>query len=93
MFAPICVTDTKKIEKIQETFDRALRFVYERFNSTYKDLRERSGLALLYVNRLRNIMCEIFKIINGMTPEYLGKLVTVKEIPHESRSVLPLDQP
>ena len=32
------VTDTKKIEKIQE---RALRFVYGGFNSTYKDLRER----------------------------------------------------
>ncbi len=39
-------------------------------------------------------MCEIFKIINGMTSEYLGKLVvTVKQIPHESSSVLPLDLP
>ncbi len=45
------------------------------------------------VNRLRNIMCEIFTIINGMTAEYLGKLVTLKDIPLESRSVIPLFRP
>ncbi len=37
-------------------------------------------------------MCEIFKSINGMTPEYLGNLVTVKEIRYESRPVIPLHQ-
>ncbi len=36
-------------------------------------------------------MCEIYNIINGMAFEYLR--VTIKEIPHESRSVIPLDQP
>ena len=55
-------------------------------------LREKSGLALLYVNRLHNVMCEIYKIINGMSSEY-SQLVNLKEIPYETRSVVPLDQP
>ncbi len=29
-------------------------------------------------------MCEIYKIINGTTPEYLGQLVTVKKKYHMS---------
>ncbi len=82
------VTDNKNIEKMQE---RALRFVYGRFNSTHKDLREKAGLAMLYINGLRNILCEIYMIINGMAPQYLGQLVSVKEIRHVSRSVIPLD--
>ncbi len=48
---------------------------------------------MLYVNRLRNGMCEICTIINGMSPEYLRQLVTLKEIPYETRSLVPLDQP
>ncbi len=49
-------------------------------------------MALLCVNRLRAVMCEIYKIINGMSPGYL-RIVTLKEIPYESRSVVLLDQP
>ncbi len=52
-------------------------------------------MALLYVNRLRNVMCEIYTIINEMSPEYLRQLhvANLKEIPYETRSVVPLDQP
>ncbi len=73
------VTDKKERENTRKGITFCM--LYGRFNSTYKDLqvREKSGLALLYVNRLCNIMCEIFKTINGMAPD-LGKLVTVKEI-------------
>ncbi len=67
--------------------------MYGTFNPKYKDLRKKSGLALLYVlNRLRNVMCEIYKIINGMSPAYL-LLVTLKEIPYETKSTVALDQP
>ena len=52
-----------------------------------------SWLALLYVNRLCNIMCEIYKIITGMSSEYLRQLVNLKEMPYETGSVAPLDQP
>ncbi len=67
--------------------------MHGRFHSTHKDLREKSGLALLSVNRLRNVMGEIYNIMNGMSTEYLRQPFTVKEIPYESRSVMPFDQP
>ncbi len=38
-------------------------------------------------------MYEIYKIIYGMSPEYLRQLFTLKEIPYETRSAVPLDHP
>ena len=49
-------------------------------------------LSILCVNRLLNAMCEIYKIVNGMAPEYL-QLFIVKEVLYESKTVLHLDQP
>ena len=53
---------TKKIEKIQE---RALRFIYQDYNSSYDTLPSRSQLPLLRVRRLRAIALEAFKILNN----------------------------
>ena len=64
-------TNTKKIEKIQE---RALRFVYDDFQSTYKELWERENLPTLRVRRMRNFATETFKIIHDMSPPLLSNL-------------------
>ena len=48
-----------------------------------------SSLSNLKKNFLH--ICEIYKIINGMSPEYLRQLATLNEIPFESRSVGLLD--
>ncbi len=64
------------MEKIQE---RALRFAYCDFQSSYKELRERAGVPILYVDRLRTSMCEVYKIINEIGPIYLQKLYTQKK--------------
>ena len=51
--------NTKKIEKIQE---RALRFIYRDYDSSYESLLLKSQLPSLKVRRLRAIALEAFKI-------------------------------
>ena len=71
-----CVeVNTKKIEKIQE---RALRFIYQDYNSSYDILLSRSQLLSLRVRRQRAIALEAFKILNNQTPVYLIDLLTYK---------------
>ena len=69
--------NTKKIEKIQE---RALRFIYQDYNSSYDTLLDKSKLPSLKVRRLRAIALEAFKILNNRTPVYLNDILTYK--PH-----------
>ena len=67
--------NTKKIEKIQE---RALRFIYSDYSSSYESLLIKSQLPSLKVRRMRTIALESFKILNNLSPAYLNDLLTVK---------------
>ena len=66
-----------KIEKIQE---RALRFIYQDYYSSYDTLLGKSKLPSLKVRRLRAIALEAFKNLNNQTPVYLSDISTSK--PH-----------
>jgi hypothetical protein len=72
-------SNTRKIEKIQE---RALRYIYDDFNSNYDQLLEKSGLISLKVRRLRAIALETYKILNDMSPVYLNDLLHLKHSKH-----------
>ena len=64
-----------KMEKIQE---RALRFIYEDYDSSYEDLLQKSKLPSLKIRRIRTIAIEIFKIIHRKSPQYLHDLIDIK---------------
>jgi hypothetical protein len=70
-------SNTKKMEKIQE---RALRFIYEDFNSDYDTLLLKSGLSSLTIRRLRMMAIEIFKILHKQSPAYLNDIISFKHI-------------
>ena len=53
--------NTNKIEKIQE---RALRFIYNDYNSTYENLLIVSKLPTLKVRKLRTMAIEVYKILH-----------------------------
>ena len=63
------------MEKIQE---RALRFIYEDYNSSYENLLEKSKLPSLKIRRLKTIAVETFKIIHKNSPSYLHDLINIK---------------
>jgi hypothetical protein len=64
--------NSKKIEKVQE---RALRFVYEDYLSSYEQLLEKAKIPSLQIRRQRKMPLETFKIINQLTPVCLQNLV------------------
>ena len=63
------------MEKIQE---RALRFIYDDYNSSYEHMLEKSKLPSLKIRRLKTIAVETFKIINKNSPSYLHDLINIK---------------
>ena len=67
--------NTKKIEKIQE---RASRFIYNDYSSSYESLLIKSKLQSLKVRRMMAIALESFNILNNLSPAYLNELLTFK---------------
>ncbi len=75
-------SDTKKVEKVQE---RALCSIYRKFESDYKSLLNLAERSSLYMDRLRAIVTEVYKAINGMSPEFLQDLFVIKANVHVFR--------
>ena len=59
------------IDKIQE---RALRFVLKDRISDYKNLLLKSGFDSFRIYAVKCLMIELFKILEGITPNYLSDL-------------------
>ena len=60
------------MENIQE---RALRFVYDDFTSSYEELLNKINLPTLHIRRMRTVAIETFKILHGLCPTVLSYLV------------------
>ncbi len=75
-------SDTKKVEKVQE---RVLCFIYRKFESDYQSLLNLAVRSSLYMDRLRTIVTEVYKAINGMSPEYLQNVFVIKANVHDLR--------
>ncbi len=52
---------------------RALCFVFNDFHAYYIDLRSRAGRPLLYIERLKAVVTEVFRMYSNESPEYNGK--------------------
>ena len=60
--------DTKKIEKIQE---RALKFLYKDYISSYDTLLSKVNKPTMEIKRHRALAIEIFKTINNINPSFM----------------------
>ena len=65
-------SNTEKLEKINF---RALKFVYQDFNSSYVDLISKAGTTKFHLTRLRTLAFETFKITYGVSPKYLKEFL------------------
>ena len=63
----INLTGINKIDEIQE---RALRFVLKDHTSSYSDLFLKSGFDSFRIYAVKSLMTELFKILEGMAPDY-----------------------
>ena len=81
---------TQKLKKIQE---RALKIVYNDFNSDYQELLTRFGTTTMLRSRHICILLEVFKSKKEINPSYVKKLLSDKEIPYSLRDPSLLIQP
>ena len=81
---------TNKIDKIQE---RALRFVLKDHVSCYKDLLLKSGFDSFRIYAVKYFMIELYKILEGMTPNYLSELFVKADTSYDTRDKFRLIQP
>ena len=77
------VSSTNKLEKVQE---RALRFINNDHTSSLNDLLKSTNTQPLHVCRIKQMACEVFKIINKMSPEYINDLVEIKTSTYNFRA-------
>ena len=68
-------TNTEKLERIHF---RALKFIFQDFDTSYENLILRAGTTSLHLSRLRGLALETFKIIYGNSPTYLKHFITQK---------------
>ena len=81
--------NTLKLEKLQI---RDLRFVFQRFDCTTDSFLEKGNHDTLYLQRLRNLLVEVLKILRNLSPNIVLHLFKVNTLPR-SRMILPLHVP
>ena len=77
------MSNLRKVEKIQY---KALKFVYNDFTSSYADLRKLARRPLMYTERQRCILVEVYKCLNHISPPYLHDMFNVKDLPYGLRN-------
>ena len=82
--------DMKKIEKIQK---RALRYITNNYASSYTDLLNACNIPPMFIQRVRFLMVEVYKILNLIGPLYLHDMYIRKETAYDMRNILALKLP
>ena len=84
-------TNTSKMEKLQE---RALRFVFNDFTSSYDNMLEKAELTTLTLSRIKTLALEVYKAIHGHSPPYMNDMFTSRqEQTHSLRNAHQLNIP
>ncbi len=60
------------VEHIQK---RMLRMVYEDYDSLYEDLLAKCHMSTQECQRSRTLVTKMYKAINGMSPNYIQKVI------------------
>ena len=75
--------NSDKLERLQE---RAIRFVYNDYCSTYESLLKRANLLHLSTFRLRFLAIEVYRCMNNMNPKYLNEMFTSRDCHYNLRN-------
>ena len=69
-------TENLKIEKIENLQKRALRFLYDYFEASYKDLLSEGGKS-----QMRTLCVEIHKTLNDLNTSFMNNIFKLKKMP------------
>ena len=68
----------KSLKKVEALQKRALRYLYDDYNSLLKDIHKKSDKVCMEVNRLRYLCIEIYKTINNINPNFMKQFKQFK---------------
>ena len=65
-------------------------FIYNNYSSTHSDLLQTAGTQYLHVKRLKPMACEVFKIVNNISPSFIKNLIELKTSKYSMRRTKPV---
>ena len=71
-----------------KTSKRGPYVVFKDYSSSYRELRQKENKPLLYVQRLRQILLEVYKIVNKTGLMYLYEMFNFREMSYDLRTVI-----
>ena len=74
---------SKEINRINK---RALRVLYEDYDSSFEQLLEKDGSVTVHQRNLQNLMTEIFTTISQINPLYMWEFFVKKDMPYHLRT-------
>ena len=86
------LTSRESINKIDKIQERALHFVLKDHSSNYKNLLLKSVFYSVRIYTIKSLVIELFKILEGMTQNYLSKLFVKAEASYDTRDKCKLIQ-
>jgi hypothetical protein len=67
---------TKQTKKLEKLYERGLRFVFNDFDSPYKDILQRNKGKHLALTHLHQLVEQVYKIINNIAPPFSTDVFT-----------------
>ena len=67
--------------------------MYNDFTSSYSELRCKANKPLLYTQRIKQILIQVYQSTNKISPKYLHDMFKVKTVNHNLRNACLLNQP
>ena len=70
-----------------------MRFINNNYSSSLSKLLSQTKTEPVHVKRLKLMVCEVFKIVNKLSPEYIQDLINIKTSPYNFRGERKADLP
>ena len=72
-------SSAKSLNKVESLQKRALRFLYDNYDSSYESILKISGKSTMNANRLRSLCIEIFKTLNNINPAFMNEIFELRK--------------
>ena len=72
-------SSAKSLNKVESLQKRALRFLYDNYDSSYESILKIAGKSTMNVNRLRSLCIEIFKTLNNINPAFMNEIFELRK--------------
>ena len=73
-------SSAKSVNKVESLQKRALRFLYDSYDSPYESILKLAGKSTMNVNRLRGFCIEISKTLNNINPAFINEIFELRKI-------------